>query len=221
MKHILLSLLFAAAFVSRVSAQDMPITQVIIDGKGWELVGQGYKFTEGPAADAQGNVFFTDQPNNRILKWSTDGKFIATGTQENDIHVWRIAQATDMRMQGYPAKVKSLSWSADARWLYTSSQPVFTAWSFAGKGPEGKPPLQFGDEGAGLFTVVAAHPAAEFAAGGYDSGELQLGDIKARRSVVLKMSDGSPITCLAWSSDGFLLAAGNEKGDLLTIDLRR
>ena len=43
------------------------------------------------------------------LKWSTDGKFIATGTQENDIHVWRIAQSTDMRMQGYPAKVKSLS----------------------------------------------------------------------------------------------------------------
>jgi gluconolactonase len=32
------------------------------------------KFTEGPAADAQGNVFFTDQPNDRILKWSVDGK---------------------------------------------------------------------------------------------------------------------------------------------------
>jgi WD40 repeat protein len=155
------------------------------------------------------------------LKWSPDGKFIATGTQENDIHVWRVAQATDMRMQGYPAKVKSLSWSADARWLYTSSQPVFTAWSFAGKGPEGKPPLQFGEEGAGLITVVAAHPAAEFVAGGYDSGELQLGDIKTRRSVVLKMSDGSPITCLAWSPDGFHLAAGNEKGDMLVADLRR
>jgi WD40 repeat protein len=164
---------------------------------------------------------FAWQGSHVALKWSTDGKFIATGTQENDIHVWRIAQATDMRMQGYPAKVKSLSWSADARWLYTSSQPVFTAWSFAGKGPEGKPPVQFGDEGAGLFTVVAAHPAAEFVAGGYDSGELQLGDIKSKRSVVLRMSDGSPVTCLAWSPDGFQLACGNEKGDLLTIDLRR
>ena len=155
------------------------------------------------------------------LKWSTDGKFIATGTQENDIHVWRIAQSTDMRMQGYPAKVKSLTWSADARWLFTSSQPVFTAWPFAGKGPEGKPPLQFGEEGGGLITVVAAHPAAEFVAGGYDSGELQLGDIKTKRSVVLKMADGSAITCLAWSPDGLHLAAGNERGDLLVIDLRR
>jgi WD40 repeat protein len=155
------------------------------------------------------------------LRWSTDGKFIATGTQENDIHVWRMAQATDMRMQGYPAKVKSLSWTADARFLYTSAQPVFTAWPFSGKGPEGKPPLQFGEEGAGLLAVVAAHPAAEFVAGGYDSGELQLGDIKTRRSVVLKMADGSAITCLAWSPDGYKLAVGNDAGALLVIDLRR
>ena len=155
------------------------------------------------------------------LRWSTDGKFIATGTQENDIHVWRMAQATDMRMQGYPAKVKSLSWTADARFLYTSSQPVFTAWPFSGKGPEGKPPLQFGEEGAGLLSVVAAHPTAEFVAGGYDSGELQLGDIKTKRSVALKIADGSAITCLAWSPDGYGLAAGNERGDLLVIDLRR
>lgn len=164
---------------------------------------------------------FAWQGSHVALRWSTDGKFIATGTQENDIHVWRVAQATDMRMQGYPAKVKSLSWTADARFLYTSSQPVFTAWPFSGKGPEGKPPLQFGDEGAGLMTVVAAHPSAEFVAGGFDSGELQLGDIRTKRSVVLKMADGSAITCLAWSPDGFRLAVGNDRGDLLTIDLRR
>lgn len=155
------------------------------------------------------------------LKWSTDGKFIATGTQENDIHVWRVAQATDMRMQGYPAKVKSLSWSADARWLYTSSQPVFTAWPFAGKGPEGKPPLQFGEEGAGLITVVAAHPTAEYVVGGYESGEVQLGDIKTRRSAVLKLADSAAITCLAWSPDGTRVAVGNENGDMCVVDLRR
>jgi len=33
-----------------------------------------FKFTEGPAADKAGNVFFTDQPNDRIVKWSVDGK---------------------------------------------------------------------------------------------------------------------------------------------------
>src|SRR4051812_42765659 len=33
-----------------------------------------FKFTEGPASDPEGNVYFTDQPNDRILKWSTDGQ---------------------------------------------------------------------------------------------------------------------------------------------------
>jgi gluconolactonase len=32
-----------------------------------------FKFTEGPTCDAAGNVFFTDQPNDRIMKWSVDG----------------------------------------------------------------------------------------------------------------------------------------------------
>jgi gluconolactonase len=34
----------------------------------------GFRFTEGPAADAEGNVFFTDIPNSRIHKWSPDGE---------------------------------------------------------------------------------------------------------------------------------------------------
>ena len=38
------------------------------------LLSDKFTFTEGPAADAQGNVFFTDQPNNKIYKWSTDGQ---------------------------------------------------------------------------------------------------------------------------------------------------
>ncbi len=33
-----------------------------------------FAFTEGPTVDADGNVYFTDQPNDRIHKWSTDGK---------------------------------------------------------------------------------------------------------------------------------------------------
>lgn len=33
-------------------------------------IASDFNFTEGPAADSDGNVFFTDQPNNRILKWS-------------------------------------------------------------------------------------------------------------------------------------------------------
>ncbi len=33
-----------------------------------------FAFTEGPTCDKKGNVFFTDQPNDRIMEWSVDGK---------------------------------------------------------------------------------------------------------------------------------------------------
>jgi len=43
------------------------------DAKPQKLAGD-FSFTEGPACDAYGNVFFTDQPNNKIFKWSVDNK---------------------------------------------------------------------------------------------------------------------------------------------------
>jgi len=39
-----------------------------------EKLAGGFAFTEGPTCDADGNVLFTDQPNDRILKWSTEGR---------------------------------------------------------------------------------------------------------------------------------------------------
>jgi gluconolactonase len=37
------------------------------------LVSSDFEFTEGPAVDGEGNVYFTDQPNDKIMKWSTTG----------------------------------------------------------------------------------------------------------------------------------------------------
>jgi gluconolactonase len=47
---------------------------VVAPGAKLKLVADDFKFTEGPASDAQGNVYFTDQPTNRIVRWGTDGK---------------------------------------------------------------------------------------------------------------------------------------------------
>ena len=50
------------------------VTMILDPGSEWEVASQGHKFTEGPAVDAQGNVFFTDIPNSRIHKIGLDGK---------------------------------------------------------------------------------------------------------------------------------------------------
>jgi gluconolactonase len=49
-------------------------TSIVAPGTQVEKLAGGFRFTEGPAADAEGNIYFTDIPNNRIHKWSLDGK---------------------------------------------------------------------------------------------------------------------------------------------------
>jgi len=48
--------------------------RVVTTGATLEKLAGGFDFTEGATCDAEGNLFFTDQPNNRILKWSVDGR---------------------------------------------------------------------------------------------------------------------------------------------------
>ncbi len=58
---------------SIVQADD---TGLVAAGSKVEVLGEGYVFTEGPATDREGNVFFTDQPNDRIVKYNAaDGSF--------------------------------------------------------------------------------------------------------------------------------------------------
>jgi gluconolactonase len=47
-------------------------SSVVAPGAGVKKLAGGFDFTEGPTCDAQGSVFFTDQPNDRILKWSPE-----------------------------------------------------------------------------------------------------------------------------------------------------
>ena len=47
---------------------------LIADGAKLTLISDQFAFTEGPAVDKKGNIFFTDQPNDRIWKYSKKGK---------------------------------------------------------------------------------------------------------------------------------------------------
>ena len=59
------------AFMSSAQAEE---ASPIAPGAQLQTLADGFIFTEGPACDAEGNVYFTDQPNDRIMIWSKDGK---------------------------------------------------------------------------------------------------------------------------------------------------
>ena len=55
-------------------ALNVDAQSLINEGAILTLVSDQFAFTEGPAVDKKGNVFFTDQPNDRIWKYSNKGQ---------------------------------------------------------------------------------------------------------------------------------------------------
>ena len=89
---------------------------------------------------------------------SPDGKFLITTMQESTLHGWRIADAKHMRMSGYSARVRSLSWSAGGDFLATSGSEQLILWPFDGKdGPMGRQPKILA-QSESRVGVVACHP---------------------------------------------------------------
>ena len=69
-----LIVVLAGTIFSATAQTNNEMPSVVEPGAKVEKLAGDFGFTEGPTCDAQGNIFFTDQPNNRILKWSVDGK---------------------------------------------------------------------------------------------------------------------------------------------------
>lgn len=67
MKPLVLVLLAFATLAARAES-------LVAPGATLKKLAAGFAFTEGPTCDANGNLYFTDQPNDRILKWSVRGK---------------------------------------------------------------------------------------------------------------------------------------------------
>ncbi len=59
--------------ITDLAADIENLSVVALDAEVKQLAG-GFIFTEGPAADIHGNIFFSDIPNNKIHIWSLDGK---------------------------------------------------------------------------------------------------------------------------------------------------
>ena len=59
--------------VARGNSQNQFLSALLLPNEDWQLVGEGYRFTEGPSANASGEVFFQDIPNNKTYKSSEKG----------------------------------------------------------------------------------------------------------------------------------------------------
>jgi WD40 repeat protein len=144
---------------------------------------------------------------------SPDGRFLVTAMQEAMLHGWRIVDRKDMRMQGYTARVRSLDWTADGKWLATSGSTQLILWPFQAKdGPMGKTPQLLAPTDQQVETV-ACHPKQPVVAVGYADGLILLVRLDDGAEVLAKSPGDAPVSALAWNQDGRLLAFGTEGGE--------
>jgi WD40 repeat protein len=168
-------------------------------------------------------LWFPNAPGAKpeVLEWkgshlgvtfSPDGRFLVTTMQEPTLHGWRVADGKHMRMSGYSARVRSLSWSSDGNFLATSGSEQLILWPFDGKeGPMGRQPTLMAQDAARV-AVVACHPRQPVAAVGYANGKVLLVRTEDGALISVRDGDGDPVSALAWEASGQTLAYGTEGG---------
>ena len=145
--------------------------------------------------------------------FSPDNKFLVTAMHEPALHGWRLADNRHMRMTGYPARVKSMSWSAGGKALATSGADAVIIWPFGSKdGPMGKEPAMLAPLQARV-AVVACHPKQDILAAGYGDGTILMVRMNDGAEILVRSNGTAPVAALAWNDKGTLLAFAAEDGD--------
>ena len=212
----------ADAAFARLFTHEKSVADLAFDPKGRRLAAATY----GGAAlwyariAEQSPVKLNWAGSHIVVAFSPDGRFLMSSMQENQLHGWRLSDAKDLRMGGYPAKVKSLVFMAKGMLMATSGAPGVVVWPFGGaNGPMGKEAAEIGFDESTLVARVAGTPDATILAAGLDDGRVWACDLTSRRIEQIKAEKGSPITALAVAKDGKRLAWGDEDGQAGVVEL--
>jgi WD40 repeat protein len=146
------------------------------------------------------------------VRWSNDGRWLATADQTASVHVYDIPKDNPLNMEGFESKVRALAFSADGKRLATAGSPVVTVWPCASaKGPDGARPIQV-DGSESEVLALDFSPATGQLATGDGEGTLlvvtfEKGQFRRKRARL-----GTGISALAWHPTKPLLAVGHASG---------
>lgn len=226
-------ILFAAGLASGQKVH------VLAPGAKLEKLAGDFQFTEGPTCDSSGNVFFTDQPNDRILRWGTDGKLstfmqpagrangmyfdrrgnlIACADERNEL--WSIAPDGKVRVLVKDYQGKLLNGPNDV-WVHPRGGIYFTdpyyQRQYWKRGPQeqGEHVYYLAPDGRNLVRTVEDLVKPNGITGTPDGKKLYVADIRAGKTYVYSIQPDGSLTnktlFCEMGSDGMTL---DSKGNL-------
>lgn len=158
--------------------------------------------------------------SHTAVAFSPDGAFVVTAMQDNQLHGWRLKDAKNLRMGGYPSKVKSIAFLSRGQLMATAGAQGAVLWPFVGaNGPMGREATEIGFDEGSLVAHVAASPQHGLLAAGLDDGRAWLADPAGQGLNFLKAERGAPITALAMSADARRVAWADEDGQAGVVDV--
>ena len=147
------------------------------------------------------------------------GDYVVTAMQENALHGWRLKDSKDMRMGGYPAKIKSMQFFARGKLLATAGAQGAVVWPFLkSTGPMGEEASEINPEQSTLVSVVAGSAEETVLAAGTEDGRVWLAELQSTSIDWLKREKGAPITALAVSDSSQRVLFGDEDGFVYIFD---
>lgn len=150
-----------------------------------------------------------------VVKWSPDGRWIATGGHEGSIQLWDTTTWQPLsRLAGASGFIKYIAWSPDSQRIATGdANGILLIWDAASGKTLSKSPLHSKD-----IDAVAWSPDGKYiATGGWDKTVI-IFDVTSGK-LLYKFSDKSYVTCLAWSPDSRWLATGGLSNLVLVFDV--
>ncbi len=236
------SLILPVVWIGLVMASSLfaSAQSVVAPGAKLEKLAGDFQFTEGPTCDAGGNVFFTDQPDNRILKWSVDGKLttflqpagrangmcfdakgslIACADEKNEL--WSITsdKKTTVLIKDYHGRYLNGPndvWVAPNGGLYITD-PFYkrTWWDHDTMAQDGEQVYYLPPDGKKLMRVTDDFKRPNGITGTPDGKKLFVADIGADRTYAFKIRPDGSLTnkmlFCAKGSDGMTI---DERGNL-------
>ncbi|HWU50095.1 MAG TPA: WD40 repeat domain-containing protein [Asticcacaulis sp.] len=147
------------------------------------------------------------------------GDYVLTAMQENALHGWRVKDSKDMRMGGYPAKIKSMCFFAKGKLLATAGAMGAVVWPFLKPtGPMGEEASEINPQESTLVSVVAGAAQDTLLAAGTEDGRVWLAELQSTGIDWVKAEKGAAITALALSNEANRLLIGDEDGSVYIFE---
>lgn len=145
--------------------------------------------------------------------FSPDGAFVITIMQDAQLHGWRLKDGKNLRMGGYPSKIRAMAFLSNGALLATSGAQGAVLWPFIGaNGPMGREATEIGYDEGSLVALVAARPDHGVLTAGLNDGRVWLADPAGQGLNFVKADKGPAIAALALSPDATRIAWADEDG---------